>query len=51
MSVFGDGRYYMNDLYDAIEVFIEEGETLSELFEVLNWTIQNNGGDKKLKEE
>lgn len=48
MSVFGDGRYHMNYLYDNLEEFVEEGGTLAELFEVLEWFFKSY--DKKIKE-
>jgi len=41
MSVFGDGRYHMNNLYDELENFIKEGGTLSELFEVMEWFFKD----------
>ena len=48
MSVFGDGRSHMNDLYDSLDIFIEQGGTLSEFFQVMEYFFSNY--DKKLKE-
>ena len=37
MSMFGDSRNHMNYLYDELKEFFENGGTLQELFEVLEW--------------
>ena len=45
--MFGDGRYYMNDLYDELETFFKNGGTLEQLFEVLKWYFELKGSDKE----
>ena len=49
MSVFGDDRSHMNYLYDNLEEFVNDGGTLAELFEVLEWFFRDY--NKELKED
>jgi hypothetical protein len=48
MSAFGDEKYHMNDLYDELNRFVNEGGSLAELFEVLRYFFSDY--DTKLKE-
>ena len=47
MSIFGDTNSKMNYLYDNIEDFFDEGGTLSEFYEVLEYYFSNNEFIKK----
>ena len=40
MSMIGDSRNHMNYLYDELKEFFENGGTLKELFEVLEWYFE-----------
>ena len=40
MSMFGDGNWNKNELYDNINMFFEQGGSIKELFEVIHTVFE-----------
>ena len=51
MSMFGDSNYNKNDLYDNIEYFFKEGETIEELFDVIHTVFEYGYTPKDILQE
>lgn len=51
MSMFGESRMHMEYLHDYIEDFFQEGGTLAEFFEVLEYSFRHCKNDREIKEE